>query len=195
MTRDEIKAILPNITKEELDKIMAINGSDIEKAKGDTAGYTKQIDDLTKQIEARDTQLDELKSKATNHDALSKRIEELQTANANAKTEYEKTIADMKRDNAVNNSIRDAKAKNVRAVRALLDMTKIKMDGETVLGLKDQIDALTKSDAYLFETETTTTTGFKGGFVAGKGSNGNTTDTPASFSDAVSASLAKLGIK
>ena len=195
MTRDEIKAILPNITKEELDKIMAINGSDIEKAKGDTAGFTKQIDDLTKQIEARDNQLTELKSKATNNDALSKKIEELQTANANAKTEYEKTIADMKRDNAVNNSIRDAKAKNVKAVRALLDMSKIKMDGETVLGLKDQIDALTKSDAYLFETETTTTTGFKGGFVAGQGSNGNTTDTPASFSEAVSASLAKIGIK
>lgn len=193
MTRDEIKAILPNITKEELDKIMAINGSDIEKAKGDTASYTKQIEDLTAQITDRDNQLTDLKSKTTDNDALSKKIEELQTANATAKANYDKIVADMKRDYAVDSSIRDAKAKNVKAVRALLDMSKIKMDGETVLGLKDQIDALAKSDAYLFDA-TETTPPAKGGFVPGKGSNGSNENIPASFSEAIGASLAKLGV-
>lgn len=193
MTRDEIKAILPNITKEELDKIMAINGSDIEKAKGDTTGLTQQITNLTNQITDRDNQLAELKKTVTDNDALTKKIGELETANATAKSNYDKTVAEMKRDYAINNSIRDAKAKNIKAVRALLDVDKIKMDGETVLGLKDQLDALAKSDAYLFET-TDTTPNVKGGFEPGKGSNGGGNDTPASFSDAISTSLAKIGI-
>lgn len=194
MTRDEIKAILPTITKEDLDKIMDINGSDILKAKGDTAGFTKQIEDLTTQLADRDNQLKELKSKATNNEELTRKIEELETANKTAKSNYDKTVADMKRDYAVNNAIRDAKAKNVKAVRALLDMDKVKMDGETVIGLKDQIDALAKSDAYLFEVENTKPSGVKGGFTPGKGSQGNGNDTNASFSDAITASLAQLGI-
>lgn len=194
MTRDEIKAILPNITKEELDKIMAINGSDIEKAKGDATALNTQITDLTNQITDRDNQLKDLKSKVGDNETLKNKIEELETANKTAKTNYEKTIADMKRDNAINNSIRDAKAKNVKAVRALLDMDKIKMDGETVIGLKDQIDALAKSDAYLFDAEDTTKGGVGGGFVPGVGSKGNGNDTNASFDDAIRASLASLGI-
>lgn len=195
MTRDEIKAILPNITKEELDKIMAINGADIEKAKGDTTGLNQQITDLTNQITDRDNQLKTLKAQNTDNATLTRKIEELENANKTAKSNYEKTVADMKRDYAVNNSIRDAKAKNVKAVRALLDMDKVKMDGDTVVGLKDQLDALAKSDAYLFETVETTNPGMKGGFVAGTGSAGGGKDTPASFTDAITASLGKMGIK
>ena len=195
MTRDEIKAILPNITKEELDKIMAINGSDIEKAKGETTALNTQITDLSNQITDRDNQLKDLKSKVGDNETLKNKIEELETANKTAKSNYEKAIADMKRDNAINNSIRDAKAKNVKAVRALLDMEKIKMDGETVIGLKDQIDALAKSDAYLFEVEDTSNNGgMKGGFKPGTGSNGGNNENPTSFSDAISTSLAKLGV-
>ena len=194
MTRDEIKAILPNITKEELDKIMAINGSDIEKAKGDATALNTQITDLTNQITDRDNQLKELKSKVGDNETLKNKIEELENANKTAKSNYDKTVADMKRDYAVNNSIRDAKAKNVKAVRALLDMDKVKMDGETVVGLKDQLDALAKSDAYLFDVEDTNPK-VKGGFEPGKGSGGGGNDTPASFSDAISTSLAKMGVK
>lgn len=194
MTRDEIKAILPNITKEELDKIMDINGSDIEKAKGDATALNAQITSLTNQLTDRDNQLKDLKSKSTNNEELTKKIEELQTANATAKSNYEKTVADMKRDYAVNNGIRDAKAKNVKAVRALLDMDKIKMDGENVIGLKDQIDALAKSDAYLFDSTEPTPPNVGGGFVPGVGSKGGENGTPASFTEAISGSLAKLGI-
>ena len=195
MTRDEIKAILPNITKEELDKIMAINGTDIEKAKGDTTALNTQITDLSNQITDRDNQLKDLKSKVGDNEALRTKIEELETANKTAKSNYDKIVADMKRDFAVNTSIREAKAKNVKAVLALLDMEKVKMDGETVVGLKDQIEALQKSDAYLFDVEDTTNKGgMKGGFVAGSGSQGGGNDTPASFNEAITASLAKLGI-
>ena len=36
MKRDEIKTLIPEITDEQLNEVMRINGEDINKAKGDT---------------------------------------------------------------------------------------------------------------------------------------------------------------
>lgn len=46
-----------------------------------------------------------------------------------------------------------AKAKNTKAARALLDESKISLDGENLLGLNEQLETLKKDAAYLFEGE------------------------------------------
>ena len=63
----------------------------------------------------------------------------------NSKAEIEKVRLESKIDLAINN----AKAKNVKSVKANLDLDKIKLDGDKLLGFDDQIEALKKSDAYL----------------------------------------------
>ena len=68
---------------------------------------------------------------------------------ANSKAEIEKVRLESKIDLAINN----AKAKNVKSVKANLDLDKIKLDGDKLLGFDDQIEALKKSDAYLFEID------------------------------------------
>lgn len=67
----------------------------------------------------------------------------------NSKAEIEKVRLESKIDLAINN----AKAKNVKSVKANLDLDKIKLDGDKLLGFDDQIEALKKSDAYLFEID------------------------------------------
>lgn len=67
----------------------------------------------------------------------------------NSKAEIEKVRLESKIDLAINN----AKAKNVKSVKANLDLGKIKLDGDKLLGFDDQIEALKKSDAYLFEID------------------------------------------
>lgn len=67
----------------------------------------------------------------------------------NSKAEIEKIRLESKIDLAITN----AKAKNVKAVKANLDLEKIKLDGDKLLGFDDQIEALKKSDAYLFEID------------------------------------------
>jgi hypothetical protein len=47
----------------------------------------------------------------------------------------------------------EAKAKNPKLARAALDMSLIKLDGEKLLGLSEQLESLKKSDAYLFDIE------------------------------------------
>ncbi len=75
----------------------------------------------------------------------------------NSKAEIEKVRLESKIDLAINN----AKAKNVKSVKANLDLDKIKLDGDKLLGFDNQIEALKKSDAYLFEIDKTVDKGLE----------------------------------
>ena len=45
------------------------------------------------------------------------------------------------------------KVKNIKAVKALLDIDSIKLDGDKLLGLDDQLNGLKENESYLFEQE------------------------------------------
>jgi len=105
---------------------------------------------LEADLQARDTQLEELKKAAGTSEELKKQIETLQEANQKASDEWQKKFAQMQLDFALEKALTSAKAKNAKAVKALLDMEKVKLDGEQLLGLDDQLKELQKSDAYLF---------------------------------------------
>lgn len=79
----------------------------------------------------------------TDYEIKKKEIEE------SSKEEIEKVKLDSKIDLAINN----AKAKNIKSVKANLNLKQIKLDGDKLLGFDDQIEALKKSDAYLFEID------------------------------------------
>ena len=66
---------------------------------------------------------------------------------------YNTDIAAVKLDSAVSMALVEAKAKNPKLVKAALDMSVIKLDGEKVLGLSEQLDKIKESDSYLFEVE------------------------------------------
>jgi len=105
---------------------------------------------LEADLAARDTQLEELKKAAGSNEELKKQIETLQADNKKAGEEWQAKMAQMQLDFAIEKALAAAKAKNAKAVKALLDMEKVKLDGEQLLGLDDQLKELQKSDAYLF---------------------------------------------
>ena len=51
---------------------------------------------------------------------------------------------------AVDKALANAKAKNVKMVKALLDMEKVKLDGENIIGLDDQIKTLKADPTSMF---------------------------------------------
>ena len=106
---------------------------------------------LQGQLNAANTTISNLQGAVKKFDGVD--VAKLQNDAKNWETKYNTDIANMKRDYALDMAIQGKKAKNPKAVKALLDMTKIKMDGETLTGLNDQLEALQKSDAYLFEGE------------------------------------------
>jgi len=104
-------------------------------------------------VAERDTQLADLKTWAKDNEVLKAQIAELQAKNKQVTEDYEKQLKDQRFAFAVERAVAKADARNVKAVMALLDKTKISLDGENLLGFDEQVAALKESDPYLFGVE------------------------------------------
>lgn len=158
MTRKQLEDL--GLTKEQADSVMKINGDDIENAKGTAATEIKnlqtEVDGLKTQVGDRDKQLETLKASAGDNADLKKQIEDLQTENATAKANHESELNQLKIDFAVERALTGAKAKNIKAVKALLELDDAKLDKDgNVKGLAEQIEKLTSGDdtKFLFEAQ------------------------------------------
>lgn len=167
------------LEKEQVDKILDENSQDIGKAKGDSDKIQKDLDaanaeveSLKGQISDRDKQLETLKNSTGDVEAMKQQIATLQADNKAKDEAHAAEIKQLKIDAAIDSALTGAKAKNNTAVKALLkdlDKAELAEDG-TIKGLAEQIEALQKSDAYLFDTTTKKQTQVKG---AKPGESGN----------------------
>lgn len=167
MTRKQLEDL--GLSKEQADSIMKINGDDIENAKSASAAEIKnlqtEVSGLKTQVSDRDKQLETLKASAGDNEALTKQIADLQAENTKAKETHESEMNQLKVDFAVEKALTGAKAKNIKAVRALLDLTDAKLDKEgNVKGLQEQIDKLVAADdtKFLFDAAQQKQQTFKG---------------------------------
>lgn len=80
---------------------------------------------------------------------LQAEIARLKDENEKAEQRYQQALL----DHAVESRLMSEGAVDTKAVRALLDMSKIKQDGDTLLGLDEQISALKKDKAWAFPTK------------------------------------------
>src|SRR5699024_2964751 len=124
-----------NDTKEKADKV---------------DGLESQIKDLDEQIKERDKQLKDLGEKAKDSEELTAEIDRLKEENEDATNKLKEKLNKQAFDFSLEKALGKAGAKNPKAVKALLDTESIKLDGETLLGLDDQLKALQESDGYLF---------------------------------------------
>ena len=176
-----------------IDSIMAENGRDINAIKGKNETYETQITELQNQLKQRDEQLNTLKASVKDNETLTAKITELENTNSQVKTEFENKILNLQKSYAVESAIRDAKAKNVKAVAALLDMDKIAYKDGKLTGLTEQINDLIKSEdtSFLFgEQKPTPPSGTNPNDPPnnGNGANGNGSSNK-SFHDAIAAAL------
>ena len=158
MTRKQLEDL--GLTKEQADSVMKINGDDIENAKGTASTEIKnlqtEVEGLKTQVGDRDKQLETLKASAGDNADLKKQIEDLQTENATAKATHESELNQLKIDFAVEKALTGAKAKNIKAVKALLELGEAKLDKDgNVKGLDEQIEKLRSGEdtKFLFEAQ------------------------------------------
>lgn len=120
----------------------------------------EKVKSLEAQLGERDDQLSDLKKKVKDNSELTAQIETLQNENKKVKEESEAKITNQKFDFELELKLRDYKVKNVKAVKALLDIKKLKLnDDETFTGLEEQITKLKETDEYLFGDTTVSGTG------------------------------------
>ncbi len=159
---DKEKLIAIGLTEEQAKKVMfALDGNYVEKSR--FKEVTEENEALKQTVSDRDKQLETLKKSNGDSAELKKQIEALQEQNKTEKAAHEKEMAQLKLDNAVENALTAAGAKNNKALRALLDTEKIKLDSSGKLeGLEEQLNSVRKSDPYMFNEKETEPTSFKG---------------------------------
>lgn len=169
------KLIEMGLTEELATSVMKeLDGNYIPKARfNEVNTELKQAKD---QVKERDSQLETLKKNVGDSEELKKQIEVLQNDNKTKDEAHAAEIKQIKIDAAVDKALADAKAKNPKAVKALLDLAKAEIsDDGTIKGLDAQIKTLSEAEdsKFLFDTDNTQNKNQNSkGFVPGQKKDG-----------------------
>lgn len=143
------------MTKQEL-MALGLSEEDAEKVLKEHVPYErfKQVNDDRKALEAqlaeRDKAIEELNTKVKAGEDAAKSIEQLQ----GQLKEKDAAVNALRKSTAIELALTKAKAKNTKAALALLNVDKLELqDDGTIKGLDESLEALKKSDGYLFEAE------------------------------------------
>lgn len=147
-----------NLSQEVIDKIMAENGKDIaaeqkktSKAEQDRDSYKELADGLQVQLDNANNQIEEFKD--LDVDGIKKAADDWKQKAEDAKAEADKKIQSMQFDYALSEALVGAKAKNTKAVKALLNMDGLKFNEGEIIGLDKQLEQLKLENDYLFESD------------------------------------------
>lgn len=156
MKREFLKNL--GLEDEAIDKIMAENGKDIEKAKGDLEAKEAELkaketelETLQGQLEKANEQIEEFKD--MDIEDIKKKADEYKEKYETAKAEAEKELEKIRFDYEIDKALSGAKAKNTKAVKALLDLENLKLTDEKILGLDEQLEKIKEDNEFLFEVE------------------------------------------
>lgn len=161
MTKEELKAM--GLSDEQADKIFEDYGKNyVPKSQ-----FNEKLEALKHEKEEKDKAAKELDARKKQHEGdedLKKQIEDLQQAAKEREKKYTADMDQLKLDAAIEKALTGAKVRSVKAARAMMDLTGAKLnDKGEVDGLSEKIEALKKSDGYLFDMGKTTISGLKPG--------------------------------
>lgn len=152
MKREELKKL--GLSDEQMDAVMAQHGQTVQSLNTQIATLQQSETELKNQVSKNAEDLKKLQKDNSDNEELKKQLKELQKENAAQETKYQESLTKVQRDSALSALLTEAKVKNPKAVAALLDDEKIAFKDGELSGAKEQIDALQKSDAYLFDLGT-----------------------------------------
>jgi hypothetical protein len=156
MKREDLKKLLGDAaTDEVLDSIMGMNGTDIEQYKTKATDLQTQLDAANGQLTEANTAIEGFKK--LNPEELQKAADEWKTKFETAQTEAQEQLSQVKFDHALDSALATAKAKNPKAVKALLDMDVLRKayDEKTgaIVNFDEHLKPVKEKETYLFESD------------------------------------------
>lgn len=147
-----------NLSQEVIDKIMAENGKDIAVERKKAEKVIQERDSYKLKAESLETQVNDAnaeiqKFKDMDIDGIKKAADDWKETAEKAKADADKQISQMKFDYALSAALTGAKAKNAKAVKALLDMDGLKFNDGKIVGLDEQLAQIKADNDYLFESD------------------------------------------
>lgn len=127
--------------------VNAADGSFVSKEKMEQ--LTHANNDYKKQIAELNKKLGDMQTSAASADELKKQLSDAQASIAAKEAEIREQSLKFR----VKDAVRESRARNADLVLRSIDMSKISEDNGNLIGLSDQLEALKKSDGYLFADE------------------------------------------
>ena len=160
MKKEDLIAM--GLTEDQAKKVMdSLDGNFVTKTRFNEVNEENKT--LKQSVADRDKQLEDLKKSSGDNAELKKQIETLQQQNAEQQKAHDEELAKLKLDNAVEIALSGAKAKNGKAVKAMLDMSKVKLGEDGKLsGFDEQLKEVQKTEGYLFAEKQQKQQTFKG---------------------------------
>ncbi|XRJ96330.1 phage scaffolding protein [Latilactobacillus sakei] len=151
MKREDLKEL--KLSDEQIEGVMGLHGQTVNDLNNQIQTLTTEKDSLTDQVTQSTQQLEGLKDSNKDNEVLQSQIVQLQADNEQLKSDSEVKLAEAQKGFALENALRDAGARDVKAVKPFLDETAIKLDGDKLLGLDDQLKAVKENKDFLFQSQ------------------------------------------
>lgn len=149
MKREDLKKL--GLTDEQVESVMTSHGQDVQALNTQVSTLQQSEKDLKGQLASRDKDLSKLQKDNKDNEDLSTQLKTLQSEYKDLEKTSAANLVKVQRDSALNTLIGQSKAKNAKAVSALLDPDKITFKDGQLGGAKEQLEALQESDPYLFD--------------------------------------------
>ena len=149
MKREFITELLPEIDKDVLDKIMAEHGKSMTAAQTEAADLKERLKTAQETLKSFDgVDVNDLKGQ----------IAKLSGDLTAKDTEWQGKLSEMQFSGALEKAIMGAKAKNSKAVMALLDVDALKASKNLDADIATALESVKKDNDYLFDGGQTITT-------------------------------------
>lgn len=173
MNREFLEGL--GLEKEAIDKVMAEHGKTVNAINVKLAEVESTAKALQEQLNQRDADITELKKNTGSNEELKNQLDQLQGKYKEDTEAMQQEIKKTKLNSAIDMAITKNKARNTKAVKALLDAETLELTDEGVKGLDDQLKKVKEDNPFLFdEGEGTKGPTFsKNGNPQGSGKEGN----------------------
>lgn len=142
MTKEEIIAL--GVTEEQAAKVLELHEKEQNEARA-------KLSETEAKLTAAEKNAAELREKVKSFDGVD--VAALKKSAEEWEAKYNADITKVKVDNAVALALTRAGAKDVELARHLIDTSVIKLDGDKVMGLNEQLEKAKSEKAFLFGGE------------------------------------------
>lgn len=157
MKTEDLKA--QGLTEEQIKFVFAENGKDIKALQDENTtlkSEKSQLENDKKVLEKekgeKEKAFDDLQKNSISTEDYNKKVKEIEDNAKKEKTDY--IFDQLLKEEFKNAKVRNTE-NNINAVKGALDMSKIAIDkeGKSMIGLKEQLEAIKKSDPHFFEIQ------------------------------------------
>lgn len=137
------------LTDDQISFVMSENGKDIEKFKAENETNKTELKSVKEQLKSANETIESYKN--MNIEDIKKSADDYKAKFEQSENERKSEIEKLKLTHAIDNALTKAGAKNLNAVKATLDLSNVKLDGDKLLGFDDLLKNSKEQDSYLYD--------------------------------------------